>query len=903
MESRSPDTTLVLVPSVALLSQIRNDWIIDRKKDFLHLCVCSDPCVEDNEGDSFSAADCDFPVSTSADEVRRFLDFPTTLPKVVFCTYQSTHVIVNAGRHVWDLGIFDEAHKTAGRQGRAFSSALDDGNVPIKKRVFFTATPRHCNPLRKDAEGEAEVVYSMDDETQYGKVAYSLSCRKAVELGIICDYKVLATVFTTAEVNDWLLRHGRVPIKPVIEGGDFVMAWDVANQLAIAKAYDEYGVKKTFSFHSRVKAAKDFVSDGVQGIGSHLKDVECRSVDGTMNMGDRRKIMEVIKDSPRALLANAKCLTEGVNLPSVDCVAFLSPKRSRIDVAQAMGRGMRKNGCSKETGHVIVPVYVALGEGENFEEAIKRAKFDTVLEVLQTLKEIDDSFADFLKELPQPKKRAKGSSDWRLSEHVEFIAPTVLLEQLVETIRLECIDGLVPSWDKMYAELVAYKEIHGDCNVIIHSGRLGTWCNNVRQGYKTGQLSSERIAQLEALGFCWDPFAVVWNKKFAELVAYKENHGDCNVLVESGPLGRWASKQRSTCTIPERVARLNSIDFCWDPFTARWDEKIADLKAFKEANGHCTVPRGTSLGDWCGWVRASFKRGELTTEQITQLEGVGFYLIPYAARWNENIAELIAYKKAHGDCNVPNYSGPLGTWVSELRKHRRKGKLSSERIAQLEALGFCWDPFAAVWNKKFAELVAYKEANGHCNVTTDNDSLSSWCVGLRQRYRTGRLGADKIAQLEGLGFCWTPFTDVWNKRIAELIAYKEAHGHCNVSADSGVLGRWVANTRTNCKNGVLSSERIAQLDAIGFCWNPLDTLWDKMFTQLAAYKKANGNCDVPANSSSLGNWCKKQRCDQKKGTLSPERIAQLDALGFCWQFRSRTVDPAPVAAPVSVESA
>ena len=135
MESRSPDTTLVFVPSLALLSQIRNDWIIDRKKDFLHLCVCSDPRVEGDESDSFSVADCDFPVWTSADEVRRFLDFPTTLPKVVFCTYQSTHVIANAGRHVWDFGIFDEAHKTAGRQGRAFSAVLDDGNVPFDQRA------------------------------------------------------------------------------------------------------------------------------------------------------------------------------------------------------------------------------------------------------------------------------------------------------------------------------------------------------------------------------------------------------------------------------------------------------------------------------------------------------------------------------------------------------------------------------------------------------------------------------------------------------------------------------------------------------------------------------------------------------------------------------------------------
>jgi predicted helicase len=568
MESRSPDTTLVFVPSLALLSQIRNDWIIDRKKDFLHLCVCSDPRVEDNEGD-ISLADCDFPVSTSADEVRRFLDFPTTLPKVVFCTYQSTHVIVNAGRHVWDLGIFDEAHKTAGRQRRTFSSALDDGNVPIKKRVFFTATPRHCNPLRKDAEGEAEVLYSMDDEAQYGKVAYSLSCRKAVELGIICDYKVLITVFTTAEVNDWLLRHGRVPIKSVNEGGDFVTAWDVANRLAIAKAYNEYAVKKTFSFHSRVKMAKDFVSDGVQGIRSHLKDVTCRSVDGSMNIGERRKIMEVIKDGPRALLANAKCLTEGVNLPSVDCVAFLSPKRSRIDVAQSMGRGMRKNGCSKKTGYVIVPLYVALAESENFDEAIKRAKFDTVLEVLQTLKEIDESFMDFLKELAQPKKRAKGSSDWRLSDHVEFIAPTVLLEQLANTIQLECIDTLISPWDRRIADFVAYKKINGHCKVPFGDGSLGVWCVTVRGDHRKGKLSQNRISQLDELDFWWGlpDSADLWDKNYANLVTYKEVNGDCNVPKDNGSLGFWCDnqRQRKGTLTPEQITQLDALGFCWDP--------------------------------------------------------------------------------------------------------------------------------------------------------------------------------------------------------------------------------------------------------------------------------------------------------------------------------------------------
>jgi superfamily II DNA or RNA helicase len=867
-----------------LLSQIRNDWIIDRKKDFLHLCVCSDPRVEDNEGDSFSVADCDFPVSTSADEVRRFLDFPATLPKVVFCTYQSTHVIVNAGRDVWDLGIFDEAHKTAGRQGRSFSAALDDGNVPIRKRVFFTATPRHCNLLQKDDQSEAEVLYSMDDEAQYGKVAYELSCRKAVELGIICDYKVLVTFLSTVEVNDWLLQHGRVPIKPVNEGGDFVTAWDVANQLAITKAYDEYGIKKTFSFHSRVKAAKDFVSDGVQGISSHLKDVECRSVDGSMNMGDRRKIMEVIKDSPRALLANAKCLTEGVNLPSVDCVAFLSPKRSRIDVAQAMGRGMRKNGGSKKTGYVIVPVYVALAEGENFDEAIKRAKYDTVLEVLQTLKEIDESFADFLKELAQPKKRAKGSSDWKLSEHIEFIAPTVLLEQLTNTIQLECFDRLVPSWDKMYAELVAYKEIHGHCNVAYNDGALGEWCVTQRRWRNARILPSDRIAKLEAVGFCWDLGDAKWDKFFAELLAYKSTNGDCNVPYAYGPLGEWVAKLRygKTPLSEERRARLVAVGFCWDPLDAIWEKSFAELVAFRKEHGHCIVVSG-SLGVWVKKQRGIYKKGKLLPERIAKLESLQFCWDVLADAWDKRIADLTHYKNTHGNCNAPGNT-PLAQWIRAIRHRRKKGELSPEQIAKLDAVGFCWDlDIRASWDERFAEVVAYKGINGNCDVPAEKTRLGKWCSKQRVLRRQDKLTPGQIAKLDALGFCWNPRALFSDKMYVELVAYKEVNGNCGVTAASGPLGAWCNTVRQQRKKGRLTPRQIAKLDALGFRWNDYHVaLWDKKCAEAEAYYKVHGHCNVSERIGPLGDWCSRQRLQRRQGRLTPGRIAKLDALGFCW---------------------
>jgi predicted helicase len=198
-ESRAPKTTLVLVPSLALLGQIRAVWFEQRKTSdfkFIDKCVCSDPRVKKvKRDDDIPATDCDFPVSTSADDVRQFLDLPTTQPKVLFCTYQSAQVLMDAG-HDWDLAIFDEAHKTAVKNGGLFSTALDDTKIRIKKRIFFTATTRHYR-LRQEDDEEREV-WSMDNEDQYGKVVYDLTFPEAIKRDLICDYQALVTTFTTS---------------------------------------------------------------------------------------------------------------------------------------------------------------------------------------------------------------------------------------------------------------------------------------------------------------------------------------------------------------------------------------------------------------------------------------------------------------------------------------------------------------------------------------------------------------------------------------------------------------------------------------------------------------------------------------------------------------------------------
>jgi predicted helicase len=204
---------LVLLPSLALLRQVLHEWLRESSlPDIAYLCVCSDPTVKDGV-DSISTlqSDLDFEVSTASSRVREFLDAAFNGTKIIFSTYQSASVVGEALKpgESFDFAVFDEAHKTAGREGRNFAFALDDARLPIRKRLFLTATPRHYNPLDRDREGEAKLVLSMDNPAVYGEQAFKLTFAEAARLGIICRYKVLISVITSDEVNNELLTRVR----------------------------------------------------------------------------------------------------------------------------------------------------------------------------------------------------------------------------------------------------------------------------------------------------------------------------------------------------------------------------------------------------------------------------------------------------------------------------------------------------------------------------------------------------------------------------------------------------------------------------------------------------------------------------------------------------------------------
>jgi superfamily II DNA or RNA helicase len=908
-EQLQPRTVLVLVPSLALLRQTLNEWLRETHWNPLsYLSVCSDATVQEGLDDLvIHQSDVNFPVTTDCQAVKRFLAVDGDAVKIVFSTYQSAREVakgmLGVGGERFDVGIFDEAHKTAGREGTNFAFALKDSNLPIAKRLFLTATPRHYDVARRDKDGDAKLVYSMDVPDTYGPVAYRLPFSTAARRGIICHYKVVISVVTSKMVTEEFLRRGEV----VVDGAT-VRARQVANQLALQQAVTQHDIEKVFTFHARVKSAAAFAGDGPEGIRQHLSNFESYYVSGAMPTYEREGRMNDFRRANEAVMSNARCLTEGVDVPAVDMVALMAPRRSRVDIVQAVGRAIRKNpGTAKVTGYVLVPLYVQESLGESIEAAVARTEFGDVWAVLQAMQEHDEVLGEIIQRIRRERGKTRGYDDSRISELVETIGPKeVSVEALRDAITTRCLERLGSSWDDFYGKLQNFRERFGHCHVSIpcsEDPQLGTWVGNQRATRKRGDLRSDRVTLLDQLGFVWDARDAYWETMFAELQCYRERCGPCNVSHrENRELATWVATQRQARTkgelSEERTERLNAVGFSWAPLSETWETMFNALLEYRQRYGDCDVPakwpENEDLGAWVGRQRTSKKSGQMSADRVRRLEGVGLVWEPHWDAWEQMFRALSAYKNTHEDCNVPDKwaeNSELARWVGKQRQLKRKGKLSKDRLARLDEIGFFWDPRDAAWEQMFRVLLVYKTAHGDCNVPDkwpEDRKLATWVGEQRQTRRNRELSEERIGRLETIGLCWNRRDAQWDQMFKALKDYKAIHGHCNVprtySENSG-LALWVGGQRTMKNAGRLLPNRVHALDEIGFVWDPREAQWLEMYAALVAFQKAHGHCNVPIGWSAnplLGRWVSGQRIAKKSRKLSDERAQRLEKIGLVW---------------------
>lgn len=414
VEAMEAETVLFLAPSISLVKQTLESWADQAKVPFAYLCVCSDNTVSSNINDDeadITVSQLGVPVTTDIEEIANFLDNTKGKVRYIFSTYQSADKISEAqkvAKDTFDLIICDEAHRTAGLRS-SFSLALEDQFIRSKKRLFMTATERMVRPLlKRNAEESGKVIFSMDDENVYGPLLSKYNFGDAIKDKTISDYKIIVAGVKESEVYNYIAENKHLKVEDLDENTKTQSAEILYSKILLAKAMREFSIKKTISFHSSIQRAKNFVSENGEEISlsSVIREFN-QNIDSTnlyidnincqIDSGMRAQILEKFKESEFSVISNAKCLTEGVDVPIIDSVYFIDRKKSLVDIVQACGRALRTKKGVDKTAYFIIPILIP--ESSVATDILHSEDFEIVYNIIQALRDQDNRLEDWIERL------------------------------------------------------------------------------------------------------------------------------------------------------------------------------------------------------------------------------------------------------------------------------------------------------------------------------------------------------------------------------------------------------------------------------------------------------------------------------------------------------------------------
>ncbi len=487
MEALDPKITLFLAPSIALLSQTFREYAQEKSESFYASIVCSDDKVgksknEDNDDIKFS----ELPIkpSTRLEDILSVYEKAQKENKrfIIFSTYQSALRIKEAqeaGLGEIDLVICDEAHRTVGAMyssnerddKNAFTLCHSDENIKAKKRLYMTATPKVYSESSKAKAKESDnVIYSMDDADTFGEEIYTLNFERAIALDLLTDYKVIILAVrkenlsgVTNSVNKKIsqLKAEGTKLDKKLINNEFVCKI-VGTHKGLAKQdlivlddenkedhnlqnkYDTAPSQRAISFCKSIQTSKN-IKDSFETImecyDEELKKKSFKNlqitidhVDGTMNCKERLEKLEnlnTFKPSTCKVLSNARCLSEGVDVPALDSIVFFDGKSAMVDIIQAVGRVMRK-AKNKKRGYIILPIALAESEIKNLDEAVKNTNFKNIWKVLKALRSHDSSLVD--EATFKEKIKIFGSDDGKKQDDEKTLFDAILLQDLADAV-------------------------------------------------------------------------------------------------------------------------------------------------------------------------------------------------------------------------------------------------------------------------------------------------------------------------------------------------------------------------------------------------------------------------------------------------------------------------------------
>jgi superfamily II DNA or RNA helicase len=922
-EALEPSTTLVLVPSLSLLSQTLSEWAKNANSKWDYLCVCSDETVNKSDDAPISTTDdLPFDVTTKPADIAAFLERRGR--KIIFSTYQSSAQVAKAQKTAgkkFDLVICDEAHRLTGKNDAEFATALDDTKIPARKRLFMTATPRTYTASVKAKASERGVeITSMDDETIFGKELHKLSFGQAIEKELLTDYRVVIVGVTDPQVQELIEQRELVSVAGTIETD----ARTLAAHIGLAKATKDYDLKRTISFHGRIKTAQAFAQQHAAIVEWMPDDhkpsgtIWADTITGAMNSSDRRKLLNKLKATvpgQHALLSNARCLTEGIDVPSLDGVAFIDPRSSQVDIIQAVGRAIRKAE-NKSLGTIVLPVLIP--NDADAEHALEDSAFKPIWAILNALRSHDEDLANQLSVL----RNHMGSVGTALSiprkmnidlpADIDFLFPG-----FAEKFAIATIEHSTSSWDYWFGLLLAYVEEFN--TPLIPEGRiyrgkpLANWVQTQRSNYNSGKLNRQQINSLQGVsGWTWRPQDDSWENHFDCLQDYVSKTGSSSVpkrLHWNGlQLGQWCQNQRRSyknhTQSEERVKRLESLSgWTWTILDENWESAYKILVKYLTAtNGVYPSAReqfeGFSLGPWVARQRTQRSANSANPNRTDLLESLPGWTWSVASKRNllglQRFQRYLASGGSIAQATDAIFEGKkMGQWVSAQRRNYKKGTMPSQMIAAIEELaGWNWDIINDNWNRNYEILKAESIRRGTSLIPIrkkiDGVAIGSWCQKQRSDFARGAISEDRVSLLNALpDWTFSPFEDQWNEMFLLLKRFSENTGHARPTAsfisNGKNLGNWTSRQRQNYKLGTLTKPQIANLESLpGWIWNRSESAWMENLQILIDFSRIHGHTSLPEDFSvdgrNIQSWVYNQKQRKRSGKLETDRIQMLEAL-------------------------
>lgn len=906
---------LVLLPSLSLLKQTLAVWRAHSVRRFEALPVCSDETVSNDDASIAHVSELCLPVKTDPAAIAEFLRRPSG-PRVVFSTYQSSPQIAKAFElgdlPQFDLAIADESHRVAGDESRVFATILDANAIRARRRLFMTATPRYYTGRVIEAARESEMeVASMDDVAKFGDVLHRLTFGEAIRRGLLTDYQVSVVGVDDATYREWA-DEGVI----VSREGKPTDARTLASQIGLAKAMRKYDLRRVISFHSRVLRAKRFASE-MPDVLDWMPTSQRPSgslwtgfASGGMSAGERHVRLQRLRHldhDERGLLTNARCLSEGVDVPTLDGVAFIDPRGSEVDIVQAVGRAIRL-AADKTIGTIVIPVFIDTETDPD--TALNDSSFKAVWRVIKALRAHDEDLAEQIDDYRRQLGRGRGRAQIPAKIHLD-ITRTVS-EAFTEAFDVRLVEMTSARWEFWYGLLQDYASESGTARVpvdhVIDGYALGRWASVQRSYYANNTLADSRREKLEDLpGWSWDLAADQWAMWIDFMHRFVDEHGHANVpfpyVVDGYNLRSWVATQRGLHkrgAIPkERILELEALPgWIWDVLEDNWSRHYEALKTFSQREGHARAPQrheedGLKLGQWVAVQRAN--SDDMSPARKSLLEALtGWTWDPFTDGWELAYAALCTFSDREGHVLVPKEHREgevrLGEWVIDQRVKR--DRLAEHQRERLEALcGWIWDARDHRWQTKLALLQQFQRREGHASVPQrhmeDGVNLGSWVN--EQRNKQDSMQPSRKALLETVpGWVWDPYSEAWARGYQALKTFANREGHSRVPGghieQDLNLGAWVKEQRTN--RSKITDLRRDRLESIaGWSWNAVEDSWMEHLDMLRTYTERHGNTNVPVDHVEgglrLGQWTRLRRREHKK--LSPERQALLEAVpGWFW---------------------